>query len=93
MARTIIIFEIENPGDLDHVGFRNWMIQQLRRLTGHVQGLSTGLGLVKTRYAATAIDPATDPSDEQIAEMIMTQLVPELVRQQLTPIQHQRKRG
>lgn len=79
MARTIVLFEIDDEISLDQVGFRNWILVQLKRLTAHIQ--KPGSPLVRSRFAAAAVP--SDSSNENVSDVVVSQILPALLKEEL----------
>lgn len=83
MARTIMIFEVCDPSDLDNRSFKDWLIQQHRRLLQHLQ--KPGAPLVRSRYVAVNVSDTDTLSDQQMLDLVSTTLMPELLKQDMGP--------
>lgn len=81
MARTLMIVEICDPSDLDNRSFKQWLIVQHKRLLQHLQ--KPGAPLVRSRFVAVNVSDTDRLSDEQMLDLVNTQLMPQFLRQDM----------
>lgn len=83
MARTLMIFEIQDPSDLDNRTFKAWLIKQHKNLLLHLQ--KPGMPMVRSRFVAININERDPLSDEQMLDLVNTTLMPEFLKQEIDP--------